>query len=54
MSIPSVQDDISLIEFELSEIIELFASGVGCGIIFATLIFVISILINSFFDIVKK
>lgn len=46
--------DLELVEVNLSEIINLFAVGIGCGIIFATLIFVISLVINIFFDIVKK
>ena len=43
-----------LIDVDLIEIIKLFSTGICCGIVFSTLIFILSVLINAFFDIVKK
>lgn len=49
-----IASEMDLIEVELNEIIALFAVGVGSGIVFATLIFVLALVIKMFFDIVKK
>lgn len=41
-------------QFEHADVVALFACGIGSGIVFITLIFILSLVINAFFDIIKK
>ena len=45
---------IEVLEVNFVEVVKLFSAGIASGIIFATLVFVLSLLIMSFFDIVRK
>ena len=44
-----VEEDI-----DLKDVVLLFSGGISSGIVFATLMFVLSLLVNLFFDIVNK
>lgn len=35
-------------------VVRFFSTGIACGILFSFLMFILSILINCFFDIIKK
>lgn len=50
----AIQQAIPEVQYEGSDIIGLFAGGVGSGIVFITGIFIVSLMINAFFDIIKK
>lgn len=39
---------------DLKDVVLLFSGGISSGIVFATLMFVLSLLVNLFFDIVNK
>ena len=39
---------------DLKDVVLLFSGGISSGIVFATLIFILSLLVNLFFDIVNK
>lgn len=41
-------------DVNMTEVVEIFSLGIGCGIIFSLLPFVLSLLINLFFDIARK
>ena len=46
--------EIKLIEVDFVEVVKMFRAGIASGIIFATLVFVLSLLIMSFVDIVRR
>lgn len=39
---------------DLLSSMKMFSAGIGCGLAFSTLLFVISLVINFFFDLIKK
>lgn len=41
-------------DIDLKDVVLLFSVGISSGIVFATLMFVLSLLVNLFFDIVNK
>lgn len=49
-----VEETVEVEEIDLKETVKLFATGIACGIVFSSLMFVLSLLVNLFFDIVNK
>ena len=41
-------------DIDLKDVVLLFSGGISAGIVFATLMFILSLLVNLFFDIVNK
>ena len=50
----AVEETVEVEEIDLKEAVELFSTGIACGIVFSSLMFVLSLVINLFFDIVRK
>ena len=49
------EEDVDEVEdIDLVKVVLLFSGGISSGIVFATLMFVLSLLVNLFFDIVNK
>lgn len=46
------QSEIKKVEYV--EVVQLYGAGVACGLVFSFFVFMISSLINLFFDIVRK
>lgn len=56
-ALPEAKELVSVaqdIDINYIDVVRLFSVGISCGILFSFLMFVFSILLNAFFDIIRK
>ena len=56
-ALPEAKELVSVaqdVDINYIEVVKLFSTGIACGILFSFLMFVFSILLNAFFDIIRK